>query len=553
MLCCLFKIIGEKFMIHFKRVFFIISFVFFSFFFWNFQKMPCFMQQNVHKINNHYVYDPHNIICTQRNNKFVHVQNDVISLDINLLGGNIERATLLNYNNCVNKYSPLMLLRNTKKFVYRIINGCLCKTDTYAFSRTQQPLYSVQSRTYLLQPNKNKVRVYMTWKSLDNIVYTKIISLTRGSYYIDIKFLVQNNSNHTICNSMYSEIQHTTPPLKKNSFLNNLLHLKTFSGFAWSSDDSKYQKLSLDQFQNNVKKTNIITRTGWIAMLQRHFLTAWIPDLSHQYKIYYNKLNNNIASIGCLSRVQCIRPHSCFNTQAHVWIGPLEQNQISQLSNYLNLTIDYGWLYFLANPLFRLLCYFHSFFHNWGLAIVCMTILMKILTYPLTKSQYMSTLKKEKIYFKIKKIRNEYSDSDDKSLMNQKILNVYKSQSMNPFSNIFSFCIQTPIFLSFYYILVSSVELRHAPFFLWIQDLSSYDPYYILPFFLGFSVFLIQYNEIYDDYSFKKKMLSCISPILFTIFFLWFPSGLVIYYITGNIFTFFQNWFTRFNIMQDNK
>ncbi|VFP79027.1 Membrane protein insertase YidC [Buchnera aphidicola (Cinara curtihirsuta)] len=532
-------------MMYFKRIFFVISSIFFSFFLWNFFHLNIFINKNNLKINN-FTSQILNNNFSDNKNQLINIQNDVLSLDVNLLGGNIEHATLLKYKNHVNTNSPFVLLKNKKKFIYRIVDGFLKRDNFDFFFKRQQPIYTVESVLYKLKPGKKKIKVFMNWKSVDNILYTKIISLKRGSYSVDIEYIIHNNSNKTIYQSIFGEIQQTIFLPKKNSFLNNFFNIKSYTGTAFSSDKKNYQKHSFDDIFHK-KNINLITRNGWIAMLQKYFLTAWIPKFIKKYMIYSNCINKNIAVIGFISPEDCINPNSVYKVSSCLWIGPNIQNKLSYISKNLESTIDYGLLNIISYPLFKLLVFFYSIFHNWGITIIVITCLIRIIIYPLTKLQYISVLKMKSLNLKVQTIKKKYHSDFKKQ--NRKILSLYSFNKISPVSGFFSFIIQTPIFLSFYYVLVSSIELRHSPFFLWIHDLSSYDSYYILPFFMGFSIFLTQSNSLDFKDVFEKKNIMCFMPLLSTIFFLWLPSGLIIYYITNNLITFFQQWFISINFV----
>ncbi|VAX76197.1 membrane protein insertase YidC [Buchnera aphidicola] len=281
-------------------------------------------------------------------------------------------------------------------------------------------------------------------------------------------------------------------------------------------------------------------------MLKQYFLTFWISDFFKKYIFYSNDSSNTTSPISFISRIYHFFLHSCLNNYSNLSVRFNIKNQLSNVIRFLYLAMDYGWLFFFVRPLFIILTFFHTYLHNWGISIICVTIFIKILLYPLTKIQYMSMLDMKKIQLKVKKIKDQFNENDEQ--VNQKILKLYQSKKINPFYSLASMLIQAPIFLSFYYVLKHATELRQAPFCLWIKDLSSYDPYYVLPFLMGLSMFFIQYYELKDHDSSIKKNLLYMAPMLFSIFFIWFPSGLVLYYITSNICTLFQYFFIRESI-----
>ncbi|ABJ90493.1 membrane protein insertase YidC [Buchnera aphidicola] len=284
-------------------------------------------------------------------------------------------------------------------------------------------------------------------------------------------------------------------------------------------------------------------------MLQKYFFTTRILKYLKLYTFYSHQLNDFFSSFNFISKLSYFKSYILYNIFSNFLCKLEMQINLSKISDNLSLINRYGKLHIIAYPLFHLLNFFYKFFNNWGIAIIFVTILIKIIIYPLTKLQYTSVLQMKLLQPKIDILKNKYADNKDK--MNKKILELYSSKKFNPFNSFFSFLIQTPIFLAFYSVLSSSVELKNAPFFLWIKDLSSYDPYHVLPLLMGISILLTQISEIDDKTTRKRKFLSFFS-VFFAAFFLWFPSGLILYYITSNIVTLIQHWFIRIQFFKKN-
>ncbi|WP_169780563.1 membrane protein insertase YidC, partial [Enterobacteriaceae endosymbiont of Donacia piscatrix] len=360
-------------------------------------------------------------------------------------------------------------------------------------------------------------------------------------YLIKINHQIFNFNNKPINIGIFGQIDKSsiTPQKYLNKKHNNVT-MKTFDGVAFSTEKIKYKKY---KFPYVLKKKYIQFRTynGWIAMLQQYFTSAWIlPHFSQENTVYIKKKFTNIISIGFKSPSYLILPGKKHNFTSQLWIGPKIQEIMSKITPFLDLTIDYGFLGFLSKLLFKLLNLIFSIVKNWGFSIIIITIIIRILTYPLSKQQYITITKMNDLQPEIKKIKEKFGN--DKKRFSKEIILLYKKENLNPFTGFFPFIIQMPIFLALYYMLISSIELRHAKFLFWIKDLSSEDPYYILPIITGITMLVIQYfsqNKYENNNSIQNK-LTYIIPIIFSFFFLWLPSGLVLYYIVNNLITILQ-------------
>lgn len=476
-------------------------------------------------------------------NQLINIKNDVLSLDINLLGGSIERANLLQYKDSMEKHKPFTLLKNYKKFKYKIIDKFFLNHSKDMFNNLLIPKYRVSSVLFRLQPQKNLLKVYLTARTETGILYTKIFSLSRGSYNVGIEIRINNFSVKKLKTIIFSELQQTNNLSERKNIIDKIFHLKTYRGSVYSSDDIKYKKYSFDISKKNFS-LHKFTKNGWIAMIQQYFVTALIPKLTDFYTIYTNRLNN-ISIIGFYTSIKKILPNDSYAIRENIWIGPEVQNKLVSIANYLDLVVDYGWFWFIAKPLFTLLTFCYKFCNNWGIAIILVTLFMKIITYPLTKSQYLSAIKIKKLQPKLDIIKKKFLNDTQK--MSQEILSLYKKSNINPISGILPVILQMPIFLSLYYVLISSIELRHAPFILWIKDLSSYDPFYILPILLGITMFLVQISSDNFTFHYKKQKIKYFMPMILILFFLWFPSGLVLYYIVSNFITVLQQYLVYYS------
>ncbi|QCI23068.1 membrane protein insertase YidC [Buchnera aphidicola] len=514
-----------------QRIFLIFGMCLISFLFWEIFKLSIY--PNVNKSS----YQHNNIKLMYNDVKNdVLIETDVLRMKINLKGGDIEYAQLLKFKNKLNSSESLILLDTKDNFLYQTRSGLIINNHFNNWNFKKKPIYTTNKKYFKLNRDQKELRIPLTCTSDNGIAYVKTFILKPDSYDVQVEYKIYNNTQKGIEISMYGGLQQTVLISNTNN-VNNTFSLQTFRGAAYSTDNERYEKYSFDSILKK-EDLNVTTYNGWIAMLQQYFVTAWIPDHSHLNTFYTKKIDNNVVEIGFYSNDMYIQPRSYIVCNSKLWIGPEIQDKMAVLASNFDLTVDYGWLWFLSQPLFKLLKLLYNIVGNWGISIILITFIMRGAMYPLTKSQYKTMIKMRKLQPKIDKIKENYKDNKHK--MSEEILALYKNEKVNPFGGCFPLLIQMPIFLALYYMLIGSVELRHAPFFLWIKDLSSQDPYYVLPVLMGVTMFFIQRitpNSISDPI--QKKVMHIV-PIIFSIFFLWFPSGLVLYYIISNLVTIAQ-------------
>ncbi|ADP66998.1 membrane protein insertase YidC [Buchnera aphidicola] len=525
-----------------QRNFFIFAFLFVSFLLWQAWQSQMFLNKKTNE-----KIDPiFHFIDVKKNKKKIFIKNDVISLVVNMYGGDVEEASLLAYKDTLYSSRPFKLLETGSDFIYQAQSGLIGKDGPDSSINDSRPLYSANKNFFVLGPNEKELRVPIKWLSKNGVIYKKIFILKPNRYDVQIEYDVYNPSKESLNMNIFGQIKQTINLPKKRNVYSRNFALQTFRGAAYSSDDNKYEKYKFDMIANN-KNLHIMTESGWIAMLQQYFAVAWIPDNLGKNTIYTSSLDHDTAVIGYKSPIINIPPNSRSIIKSKLWIGPEIQKEMKLVAPNLDLTVDYGWLWFLSQPLFKLLTILYSIIGNWGFSIILITFIMRGLTYPLTKAQYISMAKMRALQPKIQEIKEKFSK--DKQRISQEMILLYKKEKINPLGGFLPIFIQMPIFLSLYYMLIGSVELRHAPFLLWIHDLSSQDPYYVLPVIMGLTMFFIQKisstNHISDPL--QKKIMNFM-PVIFTAFFLWFPSGLVLYYIISNLVTIIQQKFILSNL-----
>ncbi|BBI01033.1 membrane protein insertase [Buchnera aphidicola (Nipponaphis monzeni)] len=502
---------------------------------------------DLHKTSRQYTKTQHfnNINNVEYLKDKVVIQTDVLKLVINKYGGDIEKVDLLKYKKKLNSLNYYRLLDTSKNFIYQAQSGLIGidGPDNPIYNR--RPHYITSKNSFKLNTGDHEIRVPMTWKSKEGVVIVKTFIFTPKQYNIKVNFDIFNNTNKCLKVIMFNQLKQTADKSKKLDFDTSDNTFRSFRGAAFSTITDKFHKHNFNDILNN-KNIYIHTKVQWISMLQQYFVTAWIPNNNIENTIYTNNLGNGIVTIGYKSNVHQIKPYLKHTIYSKLWVGPKIQDKMALTANNLELTIDYGWLWFLSQPLFQLLNLIHQKISNWGFSIILITFIMKAIMFPLFKIQCVSMTKMRTIQPEINIIKNKYKN--DKKKLSQEIINLYKINKINPLGGCLPMLIQMPIFLALYYMLMGSVELRHAPFILWIHDLSNKDPYYILPILMGSTMLLVQKtspNNITLDKN--QQNIMNVMPLVLTTFFLWFPSGLVLYYIINNLLTVIQQWLVSYN------
>ncbi|MEJ2766799.1 membrane protein insertase YidC [Photobacterium sp. MCCC 1A19761] len=455
------------------------------------------------------------------------INTDVLALTVDTLGGDVIEAKLLAYDNELDSADPFVLLKNEAGHTFNAQSGLIGANgiDTTA-GRAQ---LSVSADSFTLADGQDELRVPMTY-SKDGIEYTKTYILKRGSYAVDVAYTINNPTDNAATVQMYAQLKQNLLDDGGN------LAMPTYRGGAYSADDTKYEKYSFDDMQD--KNLNLtIAEQGWAAMMQHYFVSAWIPRTNEATNLY-TRTGNGLGYIGVRMPVTTVAPGSEQTLTATLWVGPKLQDQMEATAPNLNLTVDYGWLWFIASPLHSLLSFIQGLVVNWGVAIIILTFIVRGAMYPLTKAQYTSMAKMRMLQPKLQAMRERLGD--DRQRMSQEMMELYKKEKVNPLGGCLPILLQMPIFIALYWSLMESVELRHAPFFAWIHDLSAQDPYYVLPILMGVTMFLIQKMSPTTITDPMQQKIMTFMPVMFTFFFLWFPSGLVLYWLVSNVVTLIQ-------------
>ncbi|HEY5716591.1 MAG TPA: membrane protein insertase YidC [Psychromonas sp.] len=461
-------------------------------------------------------------------NQSITLENDQLRLAISLVGGDIMSADLLQHNDQLNSGNPFRLLESGDGFTYIAQSGLIGQGPDA--NKNGRPLYSTTSTETVIAEGQNAVSTALRFVDADGNIFTKTFTLKRGEYVVNVAYKIENKTANPINVQMYAQLRES---LSESS---GSMVMPVYRGGAFSSADTRYQKYSFDDMKDGA--LNKTTEGGWVAMLQHYFVSAWIPSPTDNNVLYSNIIQNKDAAIGFKAPVKTVAAQGSADLEAKLWVGPKLQDEMALVANHLDLTVDYGWLWFIAQPMFQLLLFFHGIVGNWGFAIILITFTVKGALYPLTKAQYTSMAKMRLLQPKIQALRERFGE--DRQKVSQAMMELYKKEKVNPLGGCFPILLQMPIFIALYWSLMESVELRHAPFMLWIQDLSVQDPYYIMPILMGVSMFFIQKLSPTTVQDPMQQKVMQFMPVIFTFFFLWFPAGLVLYWLMSNIVTLIQ-------------
>ncbi|MCY9878052.1 membrane protein insertase YidC [Vibrio natriegens] len=465
----------------------------------------------------------------QASAKTITVTTDVLTLSIDTVGGDVVHADLNQYSAELDSADPFVLLKDTQGHQFIAQSG-LVGPQGIDLSSTNRPHYNVSADSFTLADGQDELRVPMTFTA-NGLEYTKTYIFKRGSYALNVEYDVVNNSGNNATFGMYAH-------LRQNLMDDGgSITMPTYRGGAFSTEDTRYKKYSFDDMQDRNLSINLADGQGWAAMIQHYFAAAWIPRNEPGTNLY-TRVIGNMGDIGVRMPNKTIANGDQAKFEATLWVGPKLQDQMEAVAPNLDLVVDYGWLWFIAKPLHWLLSMIHGFVANWGVAIILLTFVVRGAMYPLTKAQYTSMAKMRMLQPKLQAMRERIGD--DRQRMSQEMMELYKKEKVNPLGGCLPLILQMPIFISLYWALMESVELRHSPFFGWIHDLSAQDPYYILPLLMGASMFMIQKMSPTTVTDPMQQKIMTFMPVMFTFFFLFFPSGLVLYWLVSNIVTLIQ-------------
>ncbi|TMO96426.1 membrane protein insertase YidC [Pseudoalteromonas sp. S3260] len=456
----------------------------------------------------------------------IDITTDVFKVKIDTKGGDIVETDLINYKETKGSDVPYMLLGEFDGKQYFSQSGLIGLNGPDA-SANGRPTYQSEQTSYTL--TGDELRVPLQFTDSNGVSFTKTYVFKKGQYDVGLEYKVNNTTSAPVQVQLYTQIKRTVQ--EKGSMVD-----QNYLGAAYGTDEEPYEKYSFSDMAD--KNLNINTQGGYVAFIQHYFVSAWVPMQDQANTLYSLITKSNAAIIGVKDEAVNVQAGSEQVLTATYYMGPKESDKLEAIHTDLDLTVDYGWLWFISQPLFVLLKWLHSILGNWGVAIIAITIIVKTLMYPLTKAQYTSMAKMRALQPKMKALKEKYGD--DRQKFGQATMEMYRKEKVNPMGGCFPILLQMPIFLALFYVFLESTELRHAEFVLWLTDLSAKDPYYVLPILFGASMFITQKLQPMTVTDPMQQKMMTFMPVIFSVFFLWFPSGLVLYWLVSNLISIVQ-------------
>lgn len=462
--------------------------------------------------------------------KTIVVKTDFLQAEINTLGGDIQKLSLLKHPDGLDKTKPFVLFqKGEKSHNYVAQTGLLGEQMP-----NHNTLFTPDQASYELLNGAEEIKVRLVAVSEQGVSVAKVLTFHKSSYLIDVAYEIENNSAGILTPSAYFQlVRDSESPEGGSKFV------PTYTGPAVYTDTEKFQKVDFSAIDKNKLDYPKEADNGWIAMLQHYFVAAWLPKDKTKREFFTRKLDNGLYSTGLVLAVNPIAVGQKGEVSVSLYAGPTEST-LDKIAPGLGLTVDYGWLTILATPIFWLMSLLQGIVHNWGVAIILLTVLIKMAFFPLSAASYRSMAKMRVVAPKLEKLKQRYAD--DREGLNRAMMDLYKTEKINPLGGCLPVLIQIPVFIALYWSILASVELRYAPFFGWITDLSAADPYYILPVIMGLSMLIQSKLNPTPPDPIQAKVMQ-IMPIVFSVVFFFFPAGLVLYSIVNNGLSIAQQWY----------
>jgi len=464
--------------------------------------------------------------------KRVHVVTDLFDADIDSIGGDLRRVDLLKYPVAVDKQDQPTRLLNDGQGEYFVAQSALLPANKESVAPTHTDEFVPEASEYQLQSGENTLRIPLHWSNGSGLEVIKTYTFHRDSYVIDVDLQVKNGTDKAWQGTAYRQLQRSAPAT--GSSLTN----RTYTGAVISSDEKIYSKIAFKDMEK--EQLSLDSKQGWVAMMQHYFLGAWVPGAEGSHHLYSKALGDNRYMIGMFDPTITVEPGKDALIPARLYVGPKLPEMLAAVAPNLERTVDYGWLTVLAKPLFWLLDQIHGAVKNWGWSIIILTIFIKLAFFKLSAASYKSMAHMRQVQPKMAAIKERYGD--DRQKMNEAMMKLYREEKINPLGGCLPILVQIPVFIALYYMLLENVELRQAPFMLWIKDLSIADPYYVLPIIMGVTM-LIQHRLNPTPLDPIQARVMMVLPIVFTVFFIFFPAGLVLYWVVNNSLSIAQQWY----------
>jgi YidC/Oxa1 family membrane protein insertase len=467
----------------------------------------------------------------------VEVRTDVLRVEIDTAGGTIRRLDLPGYPADIDRpETPFRLMGEGDGLVFLAQSGLISQGP----APTHHAVFQSERSEYVLADGEDSVAVPLRWTSPEGITVTKIYTFRRDSYLVDLEFLIENGSASPWRGRPYGQLVRNRPPET------SMLFAYTYTGGVLHTEQIRYDKVDFDRMLKG--PVTVDDRGGWVAMIQHYFGAAFIPEQDAPTHLYARALDPSRFLVGVVEPEVVIEPGATGRLHLQLYAGPKVQQRLTAAAPGLQLLVDYGYLTILAEPLFWLLQQIDRFVGNWGWSIVILTILIKLAFFHLSATSYRSMARMRNLQPRLVALKDRYGD--DRAKLNQAMMELYRTEKVNPLGGCLPILVQIPVFIALYWVLLESVELRQAPFILWIRDLSVYDPYFVLPLLMGITMVVQQrLNPAPLDPIQQKVMM--VLPVVFTVFFLFFPAGLVLYWLVNNTLSILQQWVITRRLVKD--
>ena len=465
--------------------------------------------------------------------RLVRVSTSSQEVWIDLRGGDIRRVLLPRYPLALEQPDvPIELLDVGNGRLYMAQSGLIGPDGLD--SGSERPLFTAARSRYQAVEGES-VSVVLEAEH-QGVKVRKIFGFRSGDYLIDVTYEVENNRPEPFRASFFGQIKRDAKaPPEQESFS---LGPQPYLGAALTTAESRYQKVTFDDLDEG--DFRVAVEGGWMAFLQHYFLSAWVANGDELNGYYGRRRNDGTYIVGYTGPLRVVAPGRSDAWRSRFYAGPKDQKRLERIAENLNLTVDYGFLWWLAVPLFSLLDWLHGLFGNWGLAIIMLTFLVKLVLYPLSSASYKSMANMRRVAPQMKRLQERYAD--DRQKLSQEMMGLYKKEGVNPLGGCLPMLLPMPIFIALYWVLFESVELRQAPFMLWIDDLAAMDPYFVLPLLMGGTMYAQQLLSPTLGDPMQARIMKMM-PIMFTVLFLFFPAGLVLYWLVNSVLSIAQQWY----------
>jgi YidC/Oxa1 family membrane protein insertase len=459
----------------------------------------------------------------------IRVETDLLIAHLSSQGGDVRGLQFKSHRDTLERSKDFVLFETGAERTYVAQAGLI--GDGLPNHRT---LYTATGDNFQLAAGEEQLEVRLAAPAAEGVQVTKVYRFRRGSYLIDVSFEIANAGAAAIQPYAYFQLVRDDKPLAGDSAM-----MPTFTGVALYTDKDKFQKLAFSDIEKGKAQHTKNSEDGWIAILQHYFFSAWLPRSGMPREFYTRRLEDGLYSAGVIVPVGAVATGASATLTVPLYAGPEEQEKLAAIAPGLDLTIDYGWLTVIAVPLFWVLAWLNQWVGNWGVAIILLTVIIKLLFYPLSAASYRSMAKMRVLAPKLQKLKDQFGE--DRQRMQQAMMELYKTEKINPLGGCMPIVVQIPVFIALYWVLLASVELRHAPFMLWIDDLAAPDPWFILPILMAVTMFVQTWLNPAPPDPVQAKVMK-IMPIVFSVFFFFFPAGLVLYWLVNNVLSIAQQW-----------